>query len=273
MAASQGRTSEVLTPKRLFGSECVCCASLARNCTNANSYRPKSISTVCYKYSREGQGCSYHRPSVNDGRPRGVWSCWVDRLGERLSGLFDVDASTAISLVTGGTSQPPRHIDHAYPIQVVDVHTFILQGHSKDVRLSRGILVPSFASHWGVVAGVPDALTLYHLIFDPDAHVPDDAVTDTIRGKRRAVKFNHTSWEDYSKKYGGSGKITLVGETKCSHEERIKIGAFPSFLTFDADWQFSREENDRSVRGLSSCVLELPNLRKMLSSSDLRRRG
>ena len=155
--------------------------------------------------------------------------------GERLSELFEVDASAIMSLVTRETSQPAPHIDHAYPIQVVPVHTFILQGHSKDVRLSKGILIPSFASHWGVIVGVTDALTLYHLVFDSDAPVPDDAMPDLIRGKRRVIKFHHIPWENNSTKYGGSGRIALVGKTKYSHEDRIKIGTFPPFLFFNAN--------------------------------------
>ena len=159
--------------------------------------------------------------------------------GERLSELFDADTSAAMSLVTSETSQPPPHIAYAYPIQVVPVHTFILQGHSKDVRLSKGILVPSFASHWGVVVGVTDALTLYHLVFDPDAEVPDDGMTDPIRGKRRAVKFHHIPWENNSKKHGGSGRIAQVGETRCSHEDRIKIGTFPPFVLLSFKWRLT----------------------------------
>jgi len=150
---------------------------------------------------------------------------WIGS-GERLSELFDVDANEATSQVAREITQPLQS-DNQYRIQVVPVHTFVLQGHSKDVRLSKGILVPSFASHWGVVIGEPDALTLYHLVFDHDAQVPDEAIPDTIRGKIRTVKFHYMPWENNSNKYGG--RISPVGETKFSHEERIKIG-FPPFV-------------------------------------------
>lgn len=84
--------------------------------------------------------------------------------GERLSEFLDVDVNAAVNVVTREVTQPPANSDHTvYPIRVVPVHTFILQGHSKDVRPSKGILIPSFASHWGVVVGETDALTLYHL--------------------------------------------------------------------------------------------------------------
>jgi hypothetical protein len=150
------------------------------------------------------------------------------RSGERMSELFEVDGPAAVDAIRGEStpSGPP------YSIQVVPVHTFILQGISKDVKLSRGILVPSFASHWGVVTGDPGALTLYHLVFVPDARPTHDDNSDTLRGRRRAIQFNHTPWPPTGRDPGGNERMTKVGETRYSHQDMIKIGIISLPLSF-----------------------------------------
>jgi hypothetical protein len=150
--------------------------------------------------------------------------------GERMSELFEVDGHAAVDAIRGDSSLAPA--GPPYSIQVVPVHTFILQGISKDVKLSRGILVPSFASHWGVVTGDPGALTLYHLVFVPDSRPAQDERPDTIRGRRRAIQFNHTPWPPSGREPSGSERMTKVGETRYSHEDRIKIGIIFLPLSF-----------------------------------------
>src|SRR5271168_615502 len=117
------------------------------------------------------------------------------RSGEHLSKFFDVD-TTAATLRVSDEASASRQGEQSYPIRLVPVHTFILQGHSKDVPLSKGILVPSFASHWGVVVGVPDAFTLYHLVFRFDVNLPNDTINDSIKGKNKVVRFHHAPWEN-----------------------------------------------------------------------------
>jgi hypothetical protein len=165
--------------------------------------------------------------------------------GERLSELFEVDKDAAINAVQGEAPEA-RPLE----IQVVPVHTFILQGISKDVNLtpglSKGILVPSFASHWGVVTGEPGARTLYHLIFNPDVRMPGDGKSAPLRGKRRAVEFHHTQWPPSSGRYRGNDTTTKVGDTTYSHQDMIKIGTtvliivpchmFTIFTIFFRDW-------------------------------------
>jgi hypothetical protein len=144
--------------------------------------------------------------------------------GGRLSELLSVDGEAAINRVQEETADA-RPMSQAYSCQVVPVHTFILQGISKDVKLSKGILVPSFASHWGVVTGVPGALTLYHLVFVPDSRPPENDTSVTLRGKRRAIQFNHTPWPPTGRAASADyGCMTKVGETTYSHEDRIRLG-------------------------------------------------
>ena len=100
--------------------------------------------------------------------------------------------------MTRDISELPQPDDRLYPIRVVPIRTFILQGHSKDAWLRMGVVVPSFASHGGVVVSVQDALTLYRSVFDHSAPVPDEATPDTVKGKIRRVKFHHVPSENNS---------------------------------------------------------------------------
>lgn len=146
---------------------------------------------------------------------------------ERLSAFFDVDASSIVS-TTLGTSRhsTPVLTNSTSPVQLVKVHTFIIQGHSKDVRISRGYLVPTFASHWGVVVGdSPKEYTLYHLVFS-EGQTANDDIGKTYRGKWREVEFDHTRWKERS----GTDKAIMmaeVGQTRYQHGDLIKIGIFP----------------------------------------------
>jgi hypothetical protein len=150
--------------------------------------------------------------------------------GQRLSELFDIDENAVINNMqeSCSTTQPLSQGAVSIQVMAVPVRTFVLQGYSKDVKLSKGILVPSFASHWGVVTGVPGALTLYHLVFRSD--VPDDGKSNTLRGKRRGVQFHHTQWPPASGGFSGADTTTLVGKTKYSHEDRLRIGIVPTCL-------------------------------------------
>jgi hypothetical protein len=112
----------------------------------------------------------------------------------RLSQLFGVDEDATIDSVRREIDVSPEYPGGHVSVHIVPVHTFILQDISKDAKLSRGILVPSFASHWGVITGEPGSFTLYHLVFVPDTRVPQKDNSDTIKGRRREVKFNFIQW-------------------------------------------------------------------------------
>jgi hypothetical protein len=140
--------------------------------------------------------------------------------GERFTAFFDVNANSVISTVSDSNpdqvpATPP------YPIQVVPVHTFIVEGHTKDFRLTKGFMVPSFASHWGVVVGQPGAYTLYHLVFRRGQESGNNGMTDNIRGPFREVDFHFIQWKE---ERSASGKKIEVGQTRYSHIELIKIG-------------------------------------------------
>ena len=152
----------------------------------------------------------------------------LEASGARLSEYFDVDATAALAVVIEETSQPSL-IDHdnAYPIQLVPVHTFILQGHTKDIGLAKGILVPSFASHWGVVVGDPGEYMLYHLVFRDGQETRNDGTSDTIRGKFREVDFHYTQWKNHE-----AATTVQVGQTRYSDRQLIRIGTGPFLYSF-----------------------------------------
>jgi hypothetical protein len=139
--------------------------------------------------------------------------------GNQLSNCFDVDETSIIN-----------HIDEAFPtsaaesnrVQLVPVRTFVLHA-GKDIRLSRGILVPSFASHWGVVVGKEREYMLYHLVLI-EHQQPARKGRDTLAGKYKEVAFHWTQWNREDK-----GTMTEVGHTRFSYGEIIAIGMF-SFL-------------------------------------------
>ena len=141
---------------------------------------------------------------------------------ERLSTFFDIDA-TAIETILKDTPQPII-TNSTCPVQLVKVHTFIIQGHTKDVRLNRAYLVPTFASHWGVVVGdSPSEYTLYHLVFNEGREAANDGKTNSYKGRHREVEFDHTRWREHHDGYKVI-KLTEVGATRYSHRELIKIG-------------------------------------------------
>src|SRR5437764_13378272 len=86
----------------------------------------------------------------------------VREFADRFTTFFDVDATSVIDTVQNTTNQPTAD---SQSVNVIPVHTFVVGGHTKDIRRSDGILAPSFASHWGVVAGTTAAYTLYRLVF------------------------------------------------------------------------------------------------------------
>jgi hypothetical protein len=147
---------------------------------------------------------------------------------EKLSSLFEADASAIIETVTKEAPRP-RPTPAEYQIQLVSVHTFIVQGHTKDVRLSKGILVPTFASHWGVVVGDPGQYVLYHLVFSEEEEEtgPDEGTgTSNSKRKHREVEFHYTKYKHRPEK-SGTNRLIKVGETKYSDRDLIKIGNVP----------------------------------------------
>jgi hypothetical protein len=141
---------------------------------------------------------------------------------ERLATFFDIDATTIETAIKDAPQ--PIITDLTCPVQLVKVHTFIIQGHTKDVRLGRAYLVPTFASHWGVIVGdSPSEYTLYHLVFNERRQGVNDGNTTNYKGRHREVEFDHTRWREY---HEGDKviKLTEVGGTKYSHRELVKIG-------------------------------------------------
>src|SRR5579862_9496537 len=133
----------------------------------------------------------------------------VREFADRFTAFFAVDATSVIETVQN-TSTNQRTAD-SQSVNLIPVHTFVVGGHTKDIRLSDSILVPSFASHWGVVVGPTDAHTLYHLVFRRGQDTGDNRSTgDSIRGKFREVDFHHTQWK---KELKPNDKIIEVGKT------------------------------------------------------------
>jgi hypothetical protein len=142
---------------------------------------------------------------------------------DQLSRLFDVDEEATIESVRkeidSGRQYPGSHVS----VRVVPVHTFILQDISKDFKLSKGILVPSFASHWGIVTGEPGHFTLYHLVFSRNPRLPQKDL-DTTRGPLRAVRFEYLDWPPEGRESKGHESMTKVGVTSRSHQDMVIIG-------------------------------------------------
>src|SRR5579859_4812189 len=147
----------------------------------------------------------------------------IREFADRFTAFFDVDEKTVIATVneqTTANEPTASRTTPQYPVNVIPVHTFIVGGHTKDMRMSEGILVPSFASHWGVVVGKPGAYTLYHLVFRRGQETANNGSTgDSIRGKFREVDFHHTQWREDARP---NTKITKVGQTSYGHIELIE---------------------------------------------------
>lgn len=151
----------------------------------------------------------------------------------KLSSFFDVDATSIIETVTreAPKPRPTSPTDQLSQIQLVSVHTFIVQGHIKAVHLTRGILVPTFASHWGVVVGDPGQYVLYHLVFSEEGETgQNDETTAGNKGKHREVEFHYTKYKHRPEK-SDTRRLVKVGETKYSDRDLMKIGITPSLLS------------------------------------------
>lgn len=143
---------------------------------------------------------------------------------ERLSRLFEVDGDAIIDSVHREVDGGPQYPAGTVSVRLVPVYTFILRNISKDTNLGKGILVPSFASHWGIVTGEPGFQTLYHLVFS-DNDVPPAKNPDTIRGRHRAIEFNYVQWPPRRREpTGGNLRMIKVGVTSYSHQNMIIIG-------------------------------------------------
>lgn len=77
----------------------------------------------------------------------------------------------------------------------------------------RGIIVPSFATHWGVVV----ENTLYHLTFRNPDHAGIDLCDFARHGK--PIKFTATVCDP-----GVFDNYSIIGSTKHDHETRVNIG-------------------------------------------------
>jgi len=170
----------------------------------------------------------------------------LETLADQLEGSFrvtDEDMMAQISALPWAfTSTPPLH-----PVHLSPVSTFI-QG-AKDGPF--GYIVSSIAKHWGVIVGDSEKF-LYHLVFDDRADAVSDANPDSVTGRVRTVKFSCIDW-DPSKELPVSTK--RVGDTRFSPTDLLRIGLCQRLRTL-----ISRTKDDRSIRELSPCLLELPNL-------------
>jgi len=140
--------------------------------------------------------------------------------GKQLSKFFDVDGTSIINHISEAFPTPTSDAE-SNRVQLVPVRTFVLHA-SKDIRLSRGLLVPSFASHWGLVVGKEREYMLYHLVLNQ--HQQPRKERDSLAGKYKEVEFHYTQWNNRE----DMGTMTEVGHTRYSYGEIIKIGM--SFL-------------------------------------------
>src|SRR5947207_8615642 len=99
------------------------------------------------------------------------------------------------------------------PIRLAPVRTYVGDGKTLSFGSFPGVVVPPFATHWGVLIG----RTLYHLTFRDD----DDARIEfnDCMGKGKPIQFTITLSSPEKVE-----KSPVVGETKYDHETLVAIG-------------------------------------------------
>jgi len=107
-------------------------------------------------------------------------------------------------------------IDHQpSKVSLAPVHTYVHQISKSPILGSQsGIVVPAFASHWGVIVDHPNGQMLYHLVFAP----VEDREVDSSKIDNGDIKFHVT------KILKPLPNTKYVGTTRFSVEELDKLG-------------------------------------------------
>ena len=124
--------------------------------------------------------------------------------------VFHVDRDQIIADVQSRCE--PEELS-AHPLSLSPVRTYV--GDMKTLASGGfpGVVVPPFASHWGVVVGS----ILYHLTFREDSDAQSESGDSTRKGKPIQFTLALKSPENIE-------DSPIVGKTKYDHEGLIKIG-------------------------------------------------
>jgi hypothetical protein len=163
---------------------------------------------------------------------------------------FAVDNEQVMRQISSNVQAPT-----STPVHLLPVSTFIQDAKGDPIIY----VVPPFARHWGVVVGQQNRF-LFHLVFRDVVDVPSDTKPDSLTGRVRAVEFVSNSWDPT----WSTSSIREVGNTPYSIDKILGIG-----MTLRLSLLTSRERNDKSIRRLSSRLLELSNLRGMFAESHM----
>ena len=100
-------------------------------------------------------------------------------------------------------------------VAFVPVHTYVHQlGKTATAWGSSTIVVPPFASHWGIVVGPPESQTLFHLLFVEGLR--EEAENSTVENKH--IRFH------YSGLHQPLANTKYVGQTRYNTDELVAIG-------------------------------------------------
>jgi hypothetical protein len=124
---------------------------------------------------------------------------------------FEVDADEIIANVR--KCQPTLEESSSREFKLVPVKSYVQSLKTVSSGMFSGVVVPSFAMHWGVAI----RNTLYHLVFENR----DDARIDLADFSRygKPIRFIGTTCRKDSFEH-----CPVVGETKYDHETRLEIG-------------------------------------------------
>ena len=129
----------------------------------------------------------------------------------RMARIFEVNREQLIADVR--KLHPDLEETSPREFKIVPVKSYVGDMKIADSGTFRGIVVPPFATHWGIA--VED--TLYHLTFRNPDHARIELTDFARHGK--PIRFTATVYDD-----GSFDHCPVVGQAKYSHEARVKIG-------------------------------------------------
>jgi hypothetical protein len=114
-----------------------------------------------------------------------------------------------------GSETAPSRVATPLDIALVPVHTYMHQVMEAPIPgTSSSIIVPAFASHWGIVVGEADNQKVFHLLFIYDAEV--DASDSTVENQNIRLQVTNL--------YKPLQNAKHVDHTHYSNGEREALG-------------------------------------------------
>jgi len=143
-----------------------------------------------------------------------MFSTYEQDVHRRMTKLTPITADEVLARIAKDLPQAPAEGSRKHDLQLRPVKSYVADGKTFESSRFSGVVVPAFATHWGVVVGE----TLYHLSFknrdDRELELGD------LCRNGKPIKFGFTPWEPGTE----SEELPFVGETKYSHEDLHTIG-------------------------------------------------